>query len=245
MRRIPVALQLWSVRHDLKSDFTSTVGRVARMGYTGVELAGYGTLDVAQARAALNDAGLAVAGCHVSYLALESDVERVIAEAQILGTRHVICSSWPKGLAVTRANCESIGAGLRTAGSRLRAAGLQLSFHNHAHELEVVGGRTGLEWIVPPDGGDELTVELDVYWLQFAGQSPAAALTRYGGLCRLVHLKDRYSLGSGPVDFPEVFAAIDVIPPLDWLIVEQEEFLKAPLESVQDCLEQMKRWNRA
>ena len=46
MKKIPVALQLWSVRDEMRRDFAATVGAVGEMGYHGVELAGYGNLDV-------------------------------------------------------------------------------------------------------------------------------------------------------------------------------------------------------
>ena len=61
----PIALQLWSLKDDVAGDFSGTVARVAEIGYTGVELAGYGNLDVRGAKAALDAAGLKVAGMHV------------------------------------------------------------------------------------------------------------------------------------------------------------------------------------
>ena len=64
-RKTPVALQLWSVRDDVKRDFAATVAAVAKIGYAGVELAGYGNLDAKGAKAALDAAGLKVAGMHV------------------------------------------------------------------------------------------------------------------------------------------------------------------------------------
>ena len=60
MARIPVSLQLWSVRDATAADFAGTVAQVARMGYDGVELAGYGNLDAAAAAAAVKAAGLRV-----------------------------------------------------------------------------------------------------------------------------------------------------------------------------------------
>ncbi len=51
MKKTPVALQLWSVREDAKRDFAATVAEVARIGYAGVELAGYGNLDAQGAKA--------------------------------------------------------------------------------------------------------------------------------------------------------------------------------------------------
>ena len=39
-----VGLQLYSLREETEKDFCATVEKVAKMGYTGVEFAGYGGL---------------------------------------------------------------------------------------------------------------------------------------------------------------------------------------------------------
>ena len=44
MAQIPVALQLYTVRDETEKNFISTLEKVARIGYTGVELAGNGGL---------------------------------------------------------------------------------------------------------------------------------------------------------------------------------------------------------
>ena len=41
MARIPIALQLYSVREDCKKDLPGVLEKVAKMGYEGVEFAGY------------------------------------------------------------------------------------------------------------------------------------------------------------------------------------------------------------
>ena len=41
MAKIPIALQLYSVREDCARDFPGTLEAVANMGYEGVEFAGY------------------------------------------------------------------------------------------------------------------------------------------------------------------------------------------------------------
>ena len=41
MARIPIALQLYSVRKDCEADLPGVLKQVAEMGYEGVEFAGY------------------------------------------------------------------------------------------------------------------------------------------------------------------------------------------------------------
>ncbi|MGD9519995.1 MAG: hypothetical protein AB7W28_10840, partial [Armatimonadota bacterium] len=63
MARIPIALQLYSVREDCAKDFAGTVRAVAEMGYEGVDFAGYYDWSAADLRKLLDDCGLKAAGC--------------------------------------------------------------------------------------------------------------------------------------------------------------------------------------
>jgi sugar phosphate isomerase/epimerase len=244
MKKIPISLQLWSVHQDTQRDFAGTVAEVARIGYTGVELAGYGNLDAAGAKAAVDAAGLQVSGMHVGFAQLRDDLSGVIDHALLFGTRHVVCPYWPAAQFVSAAACERIGEQLAERGAILRAFGLQLSFHNHAVETKVFAGRTALEWMLGAAAPRDLGVEPDIYWLQAGGVAPERFLRDQGARVRLVHLKDETELGSGPVNFGPVLATIDELGSVEWLVVEQESYNHPPLVSVGLCFEKLKSWGR-
>jgi sugar phosphate isomerase/epimerase len=245
MKKIPIALQLWSVREEMNRDFAGTVATVAKIGYAGVELAGYGNLDARGAKRALDAAGLAVAGMHVGRDLLGRNIEQVIEEAQLLGARHVTCPWWPPAEYTTAKVCQGIGQQLDAIGAILSNHGLQFSFHNHAAEAKMCGDRMVLEWILGAAKPGHLAAEPDVYWIHAAGGDPARFLREHGARCPLIHLKDETELGRGPVAFEEVFAAIDDAGAAEWLIVEQEKYHHAPLQSVRLCYEQLQAWHRA
>jgi sugar phosphate isomerase/epimerase len=241
----PVALQLWSVRTEAGVDFARTVAQVSALGYRGVELAGYGNLDVHGAKRAILDAGLVVAGMHLTYAKLASDLNQAIEDALLLGTKDVTCAIWPSSHYISASACERIGERLAELGSSFRAAGLRFSFHNHAPELKIIAGRTVLDWMFGASAPRDLAIEADVFWLHVGGCAPERFLRAYGSRCPLIHLRDEAELGRGPVNFQEVFAAIDDVAAAEWLIVEQDQFNHEPLESVRLCLEQLKAWGRA
>jgi sugar phosphate isomerase/epimerase len=243
--KTPVALQLWSVRDEAKRDFAATAAAVAEIGYDGVELAGYGNLDAQGAKAALDAAGLKVAGMHVSYASLCSDPNKVASEALLFGTRFVVCPSWPRGLLVSSSACERIGEQLGAVGRALRPFGIRFGFHNHDSEFRIFEGRPALEWILGASEPRDLFAEVDVYWAQHAGYSPARFIRDHGARIPLLHLKDEKELGGGPVKFEEVFAASDSVGAVEWFIVEQEQYSHAPMKSVRLCYEQLKAWGRA
>ncbi len=243
--RTPVALQLWSVRDDMRRDFAATAAAVADIGYDGVELAGYGNLDAKGAKAALDAAGLGVAGMHVGYAALKNDPNTVVADALLLGSRFVACSFWPPAHFVSAAACEEIGGRLGEVGAALRPFGIRFGFHNHASEFRIFDGRPAFDWILGAAEPRNLFAEVDVYWAAHAGYSPAKFIRDHGARIPLLHLKDEKELGKGPVNFGEVFAATDSVGAVEWFIVEQEEYSHSPINSVRICYEQMKAWGRA
>lgn len=245
MKNLPTALQLWSVRDEIARDFAGTVAAIAKIGYTGVELAGYGNLDARGAKAALDAAGLAVASMHVPLAALRTEPERVLAEALMFGTRHLVVPWIPPELFTSAAVAEMFGAELNAFGARLRASGLRLSYHNHAHEMRRFDGRTAMDWLLGAAEPRNLAAEVDVYWVHAGGESPVKFLRDHGARVPLVHLKDETELGSGPVDFAAIFAAMDEIGAAEWQIVEQEKYNFPPLESVRRCFAQLRAWGRA
>jgi sugar phosphate isomerase/epimerase len=243
--KTPVALQLWSVRDDMKRDFAATATAVAEIGYDGVELAGYGNLDAQGAKAALEAAGLKVAGMHVGYASLKNDTSSVINDALLLGSRFVACSWWPPGHFVSASACERIGEQLGEVGAMLRPFGIRFGFHNHDSEFRIFDGRPAFDWILGATEPRNLFAEIDVFWAQHGGYSPARFIRDHGARVPLLHLKDEKELGRGPVDFGEVFAATDSVGAAEWFIIEQEEYSHAPIKSVRLCYEQMKEWGRA
>ena len=243
--RTPVALQLWSIREEVKRDFSAAVAAVAEIGYDGVELAGYGNLDAKGAREALDAAGLRVAGMHVGYAALTNDIQVVISDALALGARNVVCPFWPPSHFVSAAACERLGEQLGEVGRSLLPFGIRFGFHNHASEFKVFEGRPAMEWILGAAEPRHLFAEVDVYWAQFAGYSPGKFIRDQGCRVPLLHLKDSKELGTGPVRFDDVFAASDSVGAAEWFIIEQEDYNHAPIRSVGICYEQMKAWGRA
>ena len=101
MPRIPIALQLYSVRNDSAKDFAGTVRKVAKMGYEGVEFAGYHGKSAKELRALVDDLGLKVAGTHIGLDTLLGDeFKKTVEFNEALGNRYLIVP----GLAEERRN---------------------------------------------------------------------------------------------------------------------------------------------
>jgi len=255
-----IALQMYTLREEAKADFVGTLGRVARLGYQGVELAGYGGLEAPALRARLDELGLVAAASHVGLQRLESALDEELAYADAIGCRDLVCPSVPEGRRETVDDFRRLAALLDAVGQRCRAAGARLSYHNHAFEFvrlagdePTAAGTTAfaldllLGWTDPALVG----WEPDVYWIAKAGEDPAAYLRAYAGRCPLVHLKDMAAdaersfaeVGAGTLDFGEICEAAE-LGGAEWFIVEQDRCAGPPLASVARSMESLRAWGK-
>ncbi|AHI56677.1 sugar phosphate isomerase/epimerase family protein [Listeria ivanovii] len=228
-----IALQLWSVKEACELDFFGTLEKVAEMGYDGVEFAGYYGKSAHEIKAKLAELGLEVAGSHISKEQLEADLDNVILFEKELGNRHIVC---PYADFETEEEWFEFSKQLQVITQTINEAGLALSYHNHAHELERLSNQTSLEMLLENVPG--MNVELDTYWLEYAGVGVIPFIEKYQQRLPLVHIKDRSAkqkestiIGEGVLDIQGYITAA-LNSGSEWLIIEQEAFEEDPLISV-------------
>jgi sugar phosphate isomerase/epimerase len=247
---IPLSLQLWTLNDITSKDFAGTVAEVAKLGFKGVELAGTGNLTPKEAAKVIKDLGLKVSGAHIGWDQLTGKFEEVVQHAELFGTKEVILPWMAAEHFASVETCTALGEQLGALGAKFRAAGLRLSYHNHGHEFALVDGRPALEWLIAPTSVRDVSVELDLYWVFFAGYDPLKAVTRFGARARLLHLKDgangkQSELGRGGVNFPAIFELVEKNELTDWYVIEQEQFNFPRLESVRLSVEYLRGIGRA
>src|SRR5512140_1296394 len=74
-KQIPIAVQLYSVRDDCAKDFDAALAQVAKMGFAGVEFAGYHKYGgkPKELRKTLDDLNLIAAGTHIGTGSFKGD----------------------------------------------------------------------------------------------------------------------------------------------------------------------------
>ena len=96
MSKIPVALQLYSIRDACAKDFPGTLREVARMGYQGVEFAGFHNFSAADVLKMMTETGLKPAGAHVGIQSLLGDeFEKTVAYHKTIGNTYLIVPGLP------------------------------------------------------------------------------------------------------------------------------------------------------
>src|SRR5690349_19538877 len=232
----PISLQLYTLRDLLEQDFEGTIRKVAGMGFIGVETASMFGDSPASAARLFRELGLTVSGAH-SPLPLGDQKQEVIDTLGALQCEHLIVPWQPpekyKSLDGIKSICDTLNEGAAVA----KANGLQLGYHNHWFEYQPVEDRIPVDVMLEHLDPD-VFFEVDVYWVQTAGQDPAGVVRRLGSRAPLLHVKDgpcqleepMTALGEGVVDIPGVVAAGAGLT--EWLIVELDRCATDMLEAV-------------
>ncbi len=248
MAKIPVALQIYTVRDEAAKDFTGTLERIAALGYVGVELGGTGDLSVPTLKKLLQNLGLGIAGNHVGLEVLETDLESVLDVNAELGNRYVACPWAPPERRKDADGYRRLAETLTGIGRRCRERGMLFCYHHHDFELAKHDGQPGLDILLGASDPDAVRIELDTYWAEYGGGSAVDYLTRYTGRIPLVHLKDMADdekrsfaeVGSGILDFDAIFAAGEKAG-VEWWIVEQDICPGPSMESAKISFEYLRK----
>lgn len=214
--RVPlrISLQLYSVRGDCAKDFDAALAAVAKLGFDGVEFAGYhGYKDrAADLKQRLADLGLAVAGTHVPTASLRGDaLDRTIEFHRTLGCPFLIVPG--DGDFTHPDRSKSLAETFNAAAEKLSPAGMACGYHNHTKEFGTEGDTTWWD-LFAARTKPEVVLQLDVGWAVEAGVDPVELIKRYPGRTRITHFKPtakgpgkKAIIGADSVDWAGVIAA--------------------------------------
>src|SRR5258708_38333591 len=91
MSNVQVALQLYTVRDQTQQDFVGTLQEVAKLGYKGVEFAGYGGLSAQALTELLTRTGLRTVSSHIGLAELTDEhLDASIAYCRAIGCPTII-----------------------------------------------------------------------------------------------------------------------------------------------------------
>jgi sugar phosphate isomerase/epimerase len=250
MARIPIALQLYSVRDDCAKDLPGVLAAVARMGYEGVEFAGYHGRTAEELRPMLDDLGLKVAGTHIGIDTLLGDqLERSIEFHRALGNPFPIVPGLPEEYRNSRAAWRKTADVFNEIADKLAPHGMKTGYHNHAIEFTPLDGE--LPWdTFFGNTKPEVVMQLDTGNALHGGADPVPFVERYPGRATTVHLKelsktnDKALIGEGDVRWDDIFRLCETIGGTEWYIVEQESYAYPPMECVERCLKILKEMGK-
>ena len=257
--KLPLAIQLYSVRNQLPTDFAGTLKTLAGLGYREVEAAGYYNNSAADVKKALDDAGLKLISAHYTSDDLNKQFDQIMAFNNALGVSTIICSmpayKDPWRLAALaprdRNNAYTIDDWRWNAdqfnqfGDKVHAAGMKFGYHNHTMEFKEIDGVSPYTELLRLTDPAKVTIEMDCGWVIVGGGDPIDLLTKYPTRISMLHVKDFKrpdpaaqrrggiaELGQGYIDYRPIFAAAAKTGHITHCFVEQEGFDMPPMDSL-------------
>jgi sugar phosphate isomerase/epimerase len=251
--KVPIGLELYSVRDDLTKDLKGTVTAVAKMGYQVVEFySPYFEWTVDQAkdvRKLLDDLGIRCPSTHNGGTAISAEgIQKAIDLNQIIGSKYIILAGPGRisNLDGWKALAERLGA----AAEKLRPLGMATGFHNHQLEWKPVDGQRPMD-ILAKGTPKEVALQLDCGTCVEAGADPVAWIHANPGRIKSTHLKDwgagegrgyAVAFGEGDVPWKPLLAAAEGAGGVEYHLIEQE--VSAPggaLAMAKRCLDNYKK----
>lgn len=238
-----VGAQLYTVRQFTQTiqGVVQTLKRVADIGYSAIQISGFGPLDPKEVARIVEDNGLTVASTHVSWDRFLNDLDALIEEHLLWKCNHPAIG----GLPAEYRSAEGVKRFVDELGpvaAKLAQAGMDFSYHNHNHEFAKYGSKTWLEMLYEAAPPEMLKFELDVYWVQAGGADPAYWVRKCAGREPLLHLKDmritpereqRFAeIGEGNLNWPAILQAAKESG-VEWYLVEQDQcYDRDPFDSL-------------
>ena len=149
------------------------------------------------------DSGLSVISLHADLGSLEREADTVIREAGELETGTVVITGMYRFDYGSEEAVRDLARRLNRAGQQLKAAGVELLYHNHNVELLTVKpGLRAYEVLMEDTDPEYVNFEFDSYWFTDGGADAKQWMRRLGRRMKLWHVTDRGSRQHGPAMTP-------------------------------------------
>jgi sugar phosphate isomerase/epimerase len=245
-RRIPIAVQLYSVREDVSKDMDAVLERLSKMGFAGVEFYGNGYAKyngkAKELRKKLDDLKLKSEGIHVNTAALRGDgLKQSIETSQILGTRFLIVAG--DGDFTHPEKSKALAETFNKAAEALKPAGIACGYHNHTGEFKKDGDKTYWDLFAARTSKD-VVLQLDVGHAAAAGVDPAELIRKHPGRTGTTHFAPyagrgetgkKAIIGQDSIDWKGCITACRQVGGTEWYVVEQESYPDG--KSAMECTE--------
>lgn len=246
-KRIPVGVQLYSVREQAAKDLPGVLEAIGKMGYKGVEFAGYYGWDAKprELRQLLDANGLKCCGTHTGLETVTGDrLKATAALHETLGNTFLIV---PSLVATDAPAWLELAKRFNDIAAKAKELGMRVGYHAHAHDFHRLGEKTSWE-IFFDNTGPDVIMQMDTGNCLQGGGDPVAILKKYPGRSASVHLKEfggpeNAVIGQGVVPWDNVFETCETTGGTVWYVVEHETG-PDPMGNIKGCLDGLRKMGR-
>ncbi len=221
-KNVPLCLQLYSVG-GISNDPAKRFAELAKMGYQGVEYAGFGGKSAKDLRKFQDDAGLICTGSHTGRGQIENldELKKTIEFHLELGAKFIICPGMGNnGVDGWKKAAESFSKAAEVAAQ----SGLYVGYHAHQHDFNKIDGDLSSWEVFADNSCDKVQLQIDLGHCVNKGADPYALIAKYPGRTKTIHLKesDNKIIGEGRVDWKKAFELCETVGGVETYTVEYE-----------------------
>lgn len=255
-----VGLQLYTVRDDIqKQGIERVLEQVAKLGYKQVENFSYNQgkffgKTPAEYNKILKDNGLkAVSGHYTTGRStkfgtgdgLTRNWDKAVEDAAAIGQKYVVLAYLVDDERSADDYKQLFGI-LTKSSETAKKSGLTLGYHNHDFEFtQKVDGEKPYDLLLK---NTPVVMEMDLYWVEKAGEKPAEYFAKYPGRFPLWHVKDMAKtpqqefaeVGTGSIDFADLFKHAKQAG-LKQYFVEQDVCKRPPMECIKTSIDNIQK----
>ncbi len=250
-KKIPVGLQLYSVRRQCAKDLPPVLKAVAEMGYKGVEFAGYYGRSAKDMRKLLDDHGLVCCGTHTGWATIQdSKLKQTIEFNQTIGNKYLIVpGGLPGETFKSLEGCKKTAKILTEQAEKAKASGMRVGYHAHGGDFSKKIDGEPVWNVLFANAAKDVVMQMDVGNCIGGGGDPYATIQKFPGQTVTIHLKEHGGpkgapVGEGKVEWKRVFELCETVGGTEWYVVEHETG-KDPIASVKACIDNLKKMGKA
>ncbi|WP_375448624.1 sugar phosphate isomerase/epimerase family protein [uncultured Fibrella sp.] len=250
-------LQLYSVRDVLPADPKGIMTQLASMGYKQFEsyqgdkgfLWG---MEPAAMKSFLNGIGVKMVSTHFDFKGASENadtLQKYIDMANGAGLNYMLCPYI--GPQKTWDDWKRVADSFNRVGEAVRNGGLKFGYHNHDYSFRPLDGKLPQDYLLTHCDPINVMFELDMCWIEAAGQSAVDHLKQYGSRYELCHIKDykkegngkvvQQDMGKGTVNYKAILKQARKSG-MKYYLIEQEEYPGPSMVSLKADADYMKKF---
>jgi sugar phosphate isomerase/epimerase len=244
-----IGVQMYSVRDEAPKDLAGALAKISKMGYKGVEFAGYYNKNAKDLRKMLDDNGLVCCGSHIGFDIFAADkVKATIDFHQTLGNKFLVVAMLG---AKTKQDWLNIAKQFNDASDKVASAGLRVGYHSHAGDFKAVEGEKPWD-IIFSNTKPEVNMQFDTGNGMDGGADVITYLKKFPGRCQTMHCKafskknPKAPIGEDELPWKDIFDLAESQGKTEWYIVEYEIVGgPAAFDAIDKCFQGLKKLGKA
>ncbi|MBQ2809497.1 MAG: sugar phosphate isomerase/epimerase [Clostridia bacterium] len=237
-----IGAQFYTLREKATNldDFAESLKRVADIGYTEVQISGVCHYEGEWLKEQLDKNGLKCVLTHWSVDDIRDNPIDVVNTHKIFDCKNIGIGCMPGGLDIGEDHLVSFIENFTKPAKILHENGAKLFYHNHDMEFrKCADGEMIIEKIIKAFPKEILSITMDTYWVEYAGESACTWLDRLSGRVECIHLKDMKTVdgerrmapvGYGELDFEKIIAHAESAGTSSLLVEQDHTYGDDPFE---------------